>query len=170
MTIQLYSVLPLVMAGVCLSSAAFEFVAQARVKGTAYDFAFAIICVAAAAYNLACAGEYNVATPDASVIWLKIQSITLEMTVVAFFWYIAGKTHMVPRWALLAALGVFLLFVSFQVFAPGNLTWDATHPVFRHVPLPFLGREITYVRRGSRRPHGPRESCQGPAVLPRPVS
>jgi len=133
------------MAGVCLSSAAFEFVAQARVKGTAYDFAFAIICVAAAAYNLACAGEYNVVSPDASVIWLKVQAITLEMTVGAFFWYIAGKTRMVPRWTLLTVLGVFTLFAFFQAFAPGYLTWDATHPVFRHVPLPFLGREILYV-------------------------
>ncbi|HTP58661.1 MAG TPA: PAS domain-containing protein, partial [Spirochaetia bacterium] len=145
MTVQLYSVLPLVMAGVCLSSAAFEFVAQARVKGTAYDFAFAIICVTAAAYNLACAGEYNVVASDASVIWLKIQSITLVMTVAAFFWYIAGKTRMVPRGVLLVVLGLFTLFILCQVFAPGFLTWDRTHPVFRRVPIPFLGREIHYV-------------------------
>ena len=121
MTIQLYSVLPLIMAGVCLSSAAFEFVAQARVKGTAYDFAFAIICVAAAAYNLACAGEYNVITPDASVVWLRIQSITLQMTLMSFFWYIAGKTRLVPRWVIACAMSVFLLFVCLQAFAPGNL-------------------------------------------------
>jgi PAS domain S-box-containing protein len=145
MTIQLYSVLPLVMAGVCLSSAAFEFVAQARVKGSASDFAFAIICIAAAAYNLACAGEYNVTTPDASVVWLRIQSITLEMTVVSFFWYVAGKTRLVPRWALVAALGAFLLFVSFQLFAPGDLAWNESRPLIRHVPVPFLGRSITYV-------------------------
>ncbi len=142
---QLYSILPLVMAAVCLSAAAFEFVAQARVKGAASDYAFAIICLAAAAYDVACAGEYNVATSADSVVWLRIQSVTLEMTIVSFLWYVAGRTRLVPRWALLLALGIFLLFFCFQAFIPGDLTWNIDRPVIRHVPFRFLGGEITYI-------------------------
>jgi len=137
MTLQLSSVLPLVMAAVCASVAAFEFFTWARIKGSLYHFAFAIICVAAAAYDLACAGEYNVASPAASVIWLKIQAVTFEMTILAFFWYIAGITHMVHRGALFAAVGVFAIFVLFEAFAPGNLVWDISRPSVLHVHLPI---------------------------------
>jgi PAS domain S-box-containing protein len=148
MTLQIYSVLPIVMAGVCLSSAAFEFVSQARVKGTAYDYAFAIICVAAAAYDLACAGEYSVVTPAASVVWLRIQAVTLEMTIVSFFLYVAGRTRMAPRWAVAAAAGVFVLFALVQAFAPGTLAWDLSRPVIHHVHLPAGDLVYTEVDQG----------------------
>ncbi len=148
MTLHLYVVLPIVMAAVCLSVAAFEFFTWARVKSDGYNFAFAIICLAAGAYDLACAGDYNVTSSAASVIWLKIQATTLEMTILSFFWYVAGRTRMVPRGALFAAAGVFAVFVLFQAFAPGNLTWDLSRPVILHVHLPVGDVVYTEVEQG----------------------
>ena len=148
MTLHLVSILPLVMAAVCASVAAFEFFTWARMKGRLYNFAFAVICVAAAAYDLACAGGYNIVVPAASVIWLKIQAITLELTILAFFWYVAGITRMVPRAAQVAAVGVFVLFVILQAFAPGSLTWDPASPVILHVHLPIGDVVYTEVEQG----------------------
>jgi hypothetical protein len=142
MTLHIYSVLPIIMAAMCASVAGFELITWARMKGDRYNLAFAIICVAAAAYDVACAGEYNVVTPAASVIWLRIQAITLEMTVLSFFWYVAGRTRMARRWPILVALIVFLVFVCMQIFAPGNLTWDISHPVILRVHLPV--GEVVY--------------------------
>ena len=151
-TLQVYSVFPIVLASLCVSVAAFEFLTWSRLRGNGYNFAFAIICLAAAAYDLACAGEYNVVSPTASVIWLRIQAITLELTILSFLWYVAGRTRMVPRWVLRAAAGVFGLFVLFQVVVPGNLTWDAANPEVLRVHLP-LGQEVVYaeVESGPRR-------------------
>ena len=142
-TLQVYSVFPIVMASLCVSVAAFEFLTWSRLRGNGYNFAFAIICLAAAAYDLACAGEYNVVTPAASVIWLRIQAMTLELTILSFFWYVAGLTGMVPRGVVFAAAGVFGIFLLFQVVVPGNLTWDLTRPEVMHVHLP-LGQEVVY--------------------------
>ncbi len=142
-TLHVYSFLPIVMAALCFSASVFELLTWIRVRGEGYTFAFAIICIAAAAYDLACAGEYNVVTPAASVIWLRIQAITLESTILAFFWYIAGRTGMVPRAVLLTVLSVLGFFILCQIFVPGNLTWDLSRPAIFRVHFP-LGGEVVY--------------------------
>jgi len=141
---HVYAVFPMIMAALCASVGVFELLTWVRMKGSPYNFAFVIICIAAAAYDMACAGEYNVVTPAASVIWLRIQSITLEMTIVSFFWYIAGRTGLVPRWAIPVALAVFGIFILFQILPLGNLTWNLSRPVISHVRFPW-GGEVVYI-------------------------
>ena len=142
--LHVYAVFPMIMATLCATVGVFELLTWVRMRGRPYNVAFAIICLAAAAYDLACAGEYNVTTPAASVIWLRIQAMTLEATIISFFWYVSGRTGLVRRWVMPVVLAVFAVFVLFQVLPLGNLTWNLDQAVVLHVHLPW-GSEVVYV-------------------------
>ena len=70
-----YSVFPVAIGAVCLTLAFYEFVIWLRRRGKGFDLAFVITCLIAGAYNLACAGEYNVDAPLQSIPWLRVEAV-----------------------------------------------------------------------------------------------
>ncbi|HUI70819.1 MAG TPA: histidine kinase dimerization/phosphoacceptor domain -containing protein [Spirochaetia bacterium] len=143
--IRAYSLMPMIMTALCASVAVFELLAWSRIKSEGYNFAFAIICVGAAIYNIACAGLYNITTPLASVGWLRMQAIALDLSILAFLWYVAGKTERVWRPVQLLVFGVGAFFILSQILAPVSWAWELSRPVTVVLHLPF-GQTVTYTQ------------------------
>ena len=134
----------LVMASVCFTVAFYEFLTWLRVRGRLRDLAFAATSLGGALFNLACAGEYNVALPVESIPWLRMQAVTLNLTGLAFLWYFSEQTAQVKRravalFALLLGLGSLA-----QIIGLGDLTWAAGRTAVKSVSLP-LGLRAVYL-------------------------
>jgi two-component sensor histidine kinase len=150
--------MPLAMACVCFTVAISELITWSRLKGHRADIAFALTCLAAAFYDLACSGGYNVDTPAQSVIWLRIQLILLPTTGMSFLWYVSGKTGLVPKphmWIFLIWFGVCAVL---HAVGPLSLMWKPDHPVFYRADLPF-GLSVLY-----------REVEAGPVTIAQDIS
>jgi len=143
--VKVYPIMPIIMATLCLAVASFELLAWARMKRQGYNLAFAVICLAAAAYNVACGGAYNVTSPLKSVIWLRTQAIALNLVILAFFWYSTNTTHTASKTAWLSVFSVGAFFILCQLVATGDLVWDTARPLVIRVALPF-GRMVTYAQ------------------------
>jgi two-component sensor histidine kinase/PAS domain-containing protein len=132
------------MASICFTIALYDFLAWSRRGAKAQDIAFALTCLGGTFYNLACAGEYNVDLPVQSVIWLKAQAISLNLTGLAFLWFIAEETKLVKRRYVVGFVIWNILAVLSQILDLGDLAWIASRPFVNRVPLPF-GLDFTYM-------------------------
>jgi len=141
---KLYSVFPVAMGAVCLTIAFHELMIWLRRRDHLFDLSFAVTCFLAGLYDFGCAGEYSVNTVVQSVPWLREQGIALNLTALAFLWYLFDRTGKVPRSHLLAFAGWCVLSVIIQVLGFGNLTWDIARPQITNVRLPF-GLSVQYL-------------------------
>ena len=138
-------ILPIVMGSVCATVALSEILMWARVKGRYSYLAFAFTCMAAAAYNFACAGGYSVQAAAQSVPWLKAEGVFINLCAFFFLWYLSGRTRLVPKSHLAVLGGWYGLSAVSQVVNYRNLNWMADLPVVMNVHLPF-GLEVTYLQ------------------------
>ena len=145
---KLYSIFPVAMGAVCLTIALHELMIWLRRKGNLFDLSFAVTCFLAGLYDFACAGEYSVDMVAQSVPWLRAQGITLNLTALAFLWYLSGRTGKVPRSHFLAFAGWCAFSILTQILGFGTLTWDAARPLITDVRLPF-GLSVRYLEADS---------------------
>jgi len=127
----------LVMASVCLTVAFYEFLTWLRIRGRLRDLAFAAVSLGGALFNIACAGEYSVKVPVESLVWLRMQAITLNLTGLAFLWYFSEQTALVRRSAALAFAILLGASSLVQFLGLGDLTWIPNQPSVKPVSLPF---------------------------------
>jgi len=124
------------MGSVCATVALSEILTWVRMKGRYSYLAFAFTCLAAAAFNFACAGEYSVQAAAQSVPWLRAQGAFINLSAFCFLWYLSGRTGLVPK-SLLAVLGGWYgLSVVSQIVN--------YRPEIMNVHLPF-GLDVTYL-------------------------
>jgi two-component sensor histidine kinase len=138
-----YALPPLIMSVVCLTVAAYELLVWTRGKGERRTLSFAVNCVLAACYGIACAGEYNVALPAESIPWLRMQAMVMNLTALSFMWYVARNDGLINRKHFR------FFFVLFGVSAlasliPGDLAWIRDRPEITRITLPF-GNTIEYL-------------------------
>jgi PAS domain S-box-containing protein len=131
------------MASICFTIAFYEFLTWSRRGGKSHDLAFALTCLGGTFFNLSCAGEYNVDLPIQSVIWLKAQVVTLNLTGLAFLWFIAEETSLVKRRYIIVFVIWNILVVLSQILNLGDLGWITSRPIERRVLLPF-GYDFIY--------------------------
>jgi hypothetical protein len=100
-----YSAFPIAIGAVCLTMALHELMIWLRRRGKGFDLSFAVTCLIAGLYDLACAGEYSVDAAVQSIPWLRAEAVALNLTALAFLGYLSGRTRKVPRAHLLAFSG-----------------------------------------------------------------
>ncbi len=140
---KFYAILPLLMASVCITVAFYELLIWSRRKGSKRDIAFTMTCIGGAVYCLACSGEYNVDLPAQSLVWLRLQGFSIELTALAFLWFVGEETGLVHRPVLIAAIAIYGSLALSQALGLGDLTWIATRPSVKQVFLPW-GGIVTY--------------------------
>ena len=145
---KIYSIFPIAMGAVCLTIALHELMIWLRRKGNLFDLSFAVTCFLAGLYDFACAGEYSVSTVAQSIPWLRAQGIGLNLTALAFLWYLSARTGKVPRSHFLVFAGWCAFSILAQVVGFGTLTWDAGKPLITDVRLPF-GLSVRYLEADS---------------------
>ncbi len=132
------------MACVCLTIVLNETIIMLRRGIKARDLAFVLTCAGAACFDLACAFQYNVDSPERSILWLRLEVGLISLTALAFFWFMARETGLIKR-RFLVVVGVWAAFgVASQVLDPGELSWIARLPLVTHVALPF-GLDFVYM-------------------------
>jgi PAS domain S-box-containing protein len=139
-----YSAFPIAIGAVCLTIAFHEFMIWLRRKGNRFDISFAVTCLIAGLYDLACAREYSVDTAVQSIPWLRAEAILLNLTALGFLGYLSDRTRKVPRAHFLIFAGWGAVSVIVQILGFGNLTWDAGQPLVTDVHLPF-GLSVRYL-------------------------
>jgi two-component sensor histidine kinase len=141
---KIYAILPLLMASVCITVAFYELLIWSRRRATRRDIAFAMTCLGGTLFCLACSGEYNVDFPAQSVPWLRIQAFSLQLTALAFLWFVSEETGLVRRSVLVAAIAVLGSLALAQAIGLGDLTWIRSQPQIKRVQLPF-GSVVEYL-------------------------
>jgi len=132
-----YSVPTLFMAAICLTIAMNEVLTRTRHGFKRIDMAFALTCLGGFFYNLLCTGEYSIDSPLQSIPYLSGLIITLELTGLALFWYVAEGTGLIPRPVFIGYAIWTFLGVMAQLLNPGGIMWAVGQQSVRHIRLPF---------------------------------
>jgi AraC-like DNA-binding protein len=140
---NIYSLPSLLMAAVCTYVGAYYLWMYARRRFDRVNLFFALSCFSIAAYDIACAGLYNAATPVEGMEWQRWQFAFLALFTVFTSWFIFYFTGYTKRLPLaIISLWHGILFVAGLVIR-NELTLSAAFPRPKHVEL-FGRLSVTY--------------------------
>jgi hypothetical protein len=140
---KIYAMVPVVLSAVSVTIAVYEFLIWLRTRRGFHDLAFMATCLAAACYQAACAGQYNSSDAAASLAWMRVESVSLNLGAFSFLWYVSTATKGVSK-SLLTFFAIWFGASAAANFLPGDFAWIAGRTTELRIGLPF-GLSVEYV-------------------------
>jgi PAS domain S-box-containing protein len=141
---QTQAVPPLVMAGIAFYVGFYQLLTYLRGRDHRYDLTFGLTCLTVGAYDVFCAGLYDVASVADGVVWQRAQLATLALVALAFLWFVADYAGARERRPLYFLSACHVVFAVAQIVDRSHLTLLTGSPSIKQVRLPF-GLEVTYL-------------------------
>lgn len=134
-----YSVLLVGLAAACFTVFVRELLTWLRHRKSLVDLAFALCCLGAAAYNLACAGEYGCTSAAATLPFIRAESVALSLSGTCFLWFASILSGKVPKLTIPAFAAFLGAMAIIQAATDGPITWNVDDVQAFSAPFPFIG-------------------------------
>lgn len=132
---------PIVMATLMLYVGFYHLLIYLRLKKRRESLSFALFCICAGLYSIACAGLYNAPSPEVGVEWQRIQEVTLTILAALSLWFIAYYTNHTNRTIVIGFTFYFIVAALVILLIRGDLMWSGIS--VKIIDLPF-GYSIKY--------------------------